>query len=60
MKAKLRVLDNFKWGDGASFHVPTRYFTGVATISNKWRSTGAPAKIMRIATRFFNDEIRRE
>ena len=53
----LNVLDNFSWGHDDRFHLPTRYFTGVASISNVWRSTGAPAKIKETAVRLFNDEV---
>ena len=41
LKSLLKVLDTFSCGDDDIFQLSTRYFTGVASISSVWRSTGA-------------------
>ena len=48
VKCVLQVLDNFEWGADVG-PLPSKYFGGVATISNVWRSVAIGKNIRRLA-----------
>jgi hypothetical protein len=52
-EAQLAILD--AWTPLAS--MPVKYFSGVATIANHWRSTTHGGKIKLASARLFNDDI---
>ena len=53
-KALLKVLDSFRWSSGA---LPVNYYTGVASTSNQWRSTGTGWKLRQAAVSMYGEEI---